>query len=205
MLLVNAEMTQCERKSYITGIVASLVGLITTAMLRNTSLGQKVAFAMSSLILGCAVAWENIDSFCVERTGTHPTLWHRNKPNSDDDIQTLLAKMEVQATHRNSEVIWRKSYIVSVLVALGTWGLAAYKIPTAREWLLTLLISWCIMYKMHTSYTYHAESRPMNYMLEIIELLGKRLGYPRDLRALKLDERLDDNSDLNLLAKQLAD
>lgn len=186
--------SKCATKSTLAGIMVALAGMGISAVLKDITLEQRLTYGFSAAILGFALKSEAVDCFCDEHPGGAPAqIWFRDRPHETDPPRILMAKIESQAVYRNHEVVWRRSYILSMLVLLSVWGLSVYKLPTSREWITSLIVTWCILFKMHMTYTYHYESQPTNNILTAIEYLSKNmLNQLHDNRALKTDIRKED-------------
>ncbi len=115
------------------------------------------------------------------------------EPEENDDVPTLLNKVEKATYTEELTVKWRRSYIIAFLISLFVWGLVVYPVcnapPTGAQWVLTLLIAYFLIYFSFSFYYFHHYYSPINFTRESINLIRNKLNIQRKHRLDTLNNR----------------
>ncbi len=102
-------------------------------------------------------------------------LYVASIPNDNDDIPTLLDKIDIASDVLTRTIYWRRSYILSIIITLALWIMLFRKMPNGYELLFSILLIMFILYFSCNFYSFHHYGPPKIYIDKSTKLIRKKL------------------------------
>lgn len=104
-----------------------------------------------SILLYIAIKYEYLDIYCPNRSSPvcgrgMGSMYVKGKPNSLDDIITLLEKIKISSRYEKNSVKWRRSFILSLISTILIFLILFHRLPDGKETLITLAILYFLFY-----------------------------------------------------------
>lgn len=77
------------------------------------------------------------------------------KYKDEDDINTVLKKMNMLIKNKHTQVYWRRSFILSVVVSFFSNYILTGSFPDGRDFLLVFLVVYIISTSLNSFYVHH--------------------------------------------------
>lgn len=103
--------------------------------------------------------------------------YYRVAPQPGDDNVTLLQKTENGIRLPEEGVNWRKTLIISILLAFVGSLVFAKKLPSIPEFIIFVAIAYVILYSIQNWYEMHIWYRVREEQLRTVNQLRTNLGY----------------------------
>lgn len=115
----------------------------------------------------------NVFSKCEKADGMP---YRGSKPNPSDDCSTLLKKINIAAGASSKSIIWRRSLVLSVIIAFVAFILVITpgSLPSWTKFYLVTLIGIVFIYYSLNYYDYHKYNTPREYITESTEMIKKK-------------------------------
>ena len=144
-----------------------------------------LVYIVTFLLVVYALKMENLDLHCpsVQKGSRGRRIcgpgqgmaYVKGKPKENDNIATLLDKIEHSAKYENNSVKWRRALIFSVIMTLIIFGFLHGGLPTGQEFLIVALILYIGIYFMLTYYE-RKLARPVNKQInQSVTLIKEKL------------------------------
>ncbi len=140
-------------------------------------------YIVAFLVIVYALKMENLDLNCpsVQKGSSggrricgpgQGMAYVNGKPKENDNISTLLDKIEHSGKYENNSVKWRRALIFSVIMTLIIFGFLHGGLPTGQEFLIVTLILYIGIYFIFIYYE-RKLARPANKQINSAATLIK--------------------------------
>ena len=141
---------------------------------------------MYLLIFGIAIVvaliegrdWKCLNAYSPEGCISGEGMPYRgSKPESSDDVSTLLNKIDIAASAETESIKWRRALTLGVASVLLTSILVFTpgKLPKWTKFYTATLLMTTVLYYSFNYYSYHMYQTPQNNIRKTTELLRKKI------------------------------
>lgn len=113
---------------------------------------------------------------CFDGNGKYQ---HKGRGHDDEDVETLLDRIDWLAKHGDTSYIYTTSFIVAFLSTLGVflvlYGYSSY-VPNEWEILIVVLTLFLIFFSVTTLFGFHDDRYPYYYIRSNIKRIQCQLG-----------------------------
>lgn len=101
---------------------------------------------------------------------------YRIDPQPGDTDADLLQRLEGHARLYNEKVIWRRSILYSIIIALVLWIVIGKRLPDAYQLIVTVAVLYIFIYIMNQYYIMHFDQRVGDKVIKTINKLRANRG-----------------------------
>lgn len=141
-----------------------------------------VVFILFALIVLWCLRSEKKDMFCPEQhcdsklCGDGKGKWYQGgMPKTEDTTSDTLDKIVYLSEIESRTVKWRRSLILS-LVVMGIIYAIGSKVPSMKDFFLTLIPVFVVVYGSFSYYQYHYYKFPQEFIKQNVDKLRKKIG-----------------------------
>lgn len=129
------------------------------------------------IVIECLISEKKHLMCYISNQCTCISPYYRIAPQPGDDNNTLLQKTENGIRLPEEGVNWRRTLLISILLAFVGSLVFAKKLPSIVEFIIFTIIAYVILYSIQNWYEMHIWYRVREEQLRTVDQLRTNLGY----------------------------